>query len=165
MKRIYLVFIAGAGLVACNRNTDARYLDLNTGDSLAIVRDSASGEFVDEHTGKAPTAIFVDTRSRDTIYGPTGRVVNGNVQKDDHGTWVVKGGGDEYKAKAEDGTKVKVEGEDSKLKSGSYTRKVDGDGDVKIETGTKTIKIDGETGERKVKKDHNITDKVKKIFH
>ena len=165
MKRIYLGLMAGLALMACNRNTDARYLDINTGDSLAIMRDSATGAYVDAQTGKPTSAIFVDTRSRDTIYGPSGKVVNGYVQKDDHGVWVVKENGDELKAKAEDGSKVKSEGDEYKEKSGSYTRKVDGDGDVKIETGNKTIKIDGETGERKVKKDHNITDKVKKVFH
>jgi hypothetical protein len=35
---------------------------------------------------------------------------------------------------------------------------------VKIENGNTQTKIDGKTGERKVKKDKNLTDKVKKIF-
>jgi hypothetical protein len=57
-----------------------------------------------------------------------------------------------------------VEGDEFKSKNGNTTIKREGDGDVKIENGRTQVKIDGETGERKVKKDKNITDKVKKII-
>ena len=75
--------------------------------------------------------------------------------------------GDEYKAKSEseNSAKVKVEGGEYKSKTGNYTLKRERDDDVKIENGNTQIKIDGKTGERKVKKDKNITDRVKKIFH
>ena len=148
--------------IACNSNNE-RYLDLNTGNYVDLKSDSTSGLMVNETTG-VPVELYVDTHTHDTIYGTTGKVVNGHVSKTDNGKWIVKEDGDEYKAKNGD-EKIKAEDGDTKTKDGNVTRKVDEDGDVKIETGDKTIKIDGETGERKVKKDHNITNKVKKIIH
>jgi hypothetical protein len=58
-----------------------------------------------------------------------------------------------------------MKGDEYKKKKGNYSIKKEGDGDVKIENGNTQVKIDGKTGERKVKKDKNITDRVKKIFH
>jgi hypothetical protein len=163
-----LIMAGFVGLItACNHN-EPRYLDLSTGENVDLVKNDTSGVMVNSTTRK-PVKIYVDTKTHDTIFGSTGKVINGHVVKTSEGDytydgWNVKQDGDEYKAKSGD-EKIKMEGDEGKLKDGSYTRKVEGDGDVKIETGSKQIKIDGETGERKVKKDKNITDKVKKIFH
>jgi hypothetical protein len=121
---------------------------------------------VNSKTGE-PVDVYVDTKNHDTIYGATGEIVNGKVYKTNEGKWVVKMDGDEYKAKSEseNSAKVKVEGDEYKSKNGNYTVKRKGDGDVKIENGRTQVKVDGKTGERKVKKDRNITDRVKKIFH
>lgn len=161
-------FLAGvvalSVLYACN-GSQTRYLDLNTNEYVELQKDSANGLMVNAATGK-PVNIYVDTETNDTIYGRTGEVVNGKVHKSAEGQWVVKIDGDEYKAKSEseNSAKIKMEGEEYKSKNGNYTIKREGDGDVKIENGTRQIKIDGETGERKVKKDRNITGKVKKII-
>jgi hypothetical protein len=153
---------AALAIMACNRGPENRFLDLNTGKPVELRTDSATGYQVDAVSGK-PVDVYVDTKSHDTIYGRTGKVVNGHVIRTDNGHWVVKNDGEEYKAVSGE-AKIKSEGDESKVKDGDYTRKVDKNGDVKVETGSKTIKVDGKTGERKVKKDHNITDKVKKIL-
>jgi hypothetical protein len=153
-----------AGFCSCNRS-QPRYLDLNTNEYITIKKDSTNGLWINSKTGQ-PVDLYVDTQTRDTISGQTGEVVNGKVQKTDDGNWVVKMDGDEYKAKSEseNSAKVKMEGDEFKLKDGSYTVKQKDNGDVKIENGKTQVKIDGKTGERKVKKDKNITDKIKKIF-
>lgn len=75
--------------------------------------------------------IYVDTKTKDTIYGSTGRVVNG------------------YVVQTSDG-KYKYEGDDEyKIRDGDYKKKVDRD-EVKIKDGDTKIKI--EDGEKKVKK-------------
>jgi hypothetical protein len=162
MKVILTGFTAAFAVAACN-HSENRYLDLNTGEPISVKTDSTTGYMVNETTGK-PLSVYVDTKNNDTISGRTGTVVNGRVIKTSDGKWEVKGEGEELKAKSGD-AKIKSEGDETKVKDGSYTAKREGDGDVKIETGSKTIKVDGKTGERKVKKDHNITDKVKKVFH
>jgi hypothetical protein len=155
-----------AGIVAlasasCNHD-EPRYLDLSTNQPVDLQKDDSTGLMIARDNGK-PVDFYVDTKSHDTIYAKTGKVVNGHIAQTAAGTWEIKSDDDEYKAVSGD-TKIKSEGDEGKVKDGGYTRKVEGDGDVKIETGSETIKVDGETGERKVKKDKNITDKVKKIF-
>ena len=107
-----------------------------------------------------PVKIYVDTRSKDTIYGYTGEVINGYVMRTEDGEWKYKGedfkvkvDGDEYKMKAGDDYKVKRDGGEYKIKNGDYKKEVEKDGDITIKDGNKKIKIDGETGERKVKYD------------
>jgi hypothetical protein len=153
-------------VVACSCNRNPRYLDLNTNKYIDLKKDSVSGYMMNSKTGE-PVDLYVDTKTHDTIYGTTGEIVNGKVQKTNEGKWVVKTNGDEYKAKSEsdNSAKVKMEGNEYKAKNGNYTVKREGDGDVKIENGKRQVKVDGKTGERKVKKDRNVTDKVKKIFH
>ena len=161
-------FVLLAGIIviwSCN-NPQSRYLDLNSNEYISLKKDSVSGYMMNKRTGE-PVDVYVDTKTHDTVYGVTGEIVNGRVHKTDEGKWVVKMNGDEYKAKSEseNSAKVKIEGDEYKSKDGSYTVKREGDGDVKIENGNTQVKIDGKTGERKVKKDRNITDKVKKIFN
>jgi hypothetical protein len=147
-------------------NTQPKYLDLNTNQPVSLKKDSASGYMMNSKTGE-PVDLYVDTKTHDTIYGMTGEVVNGMIQKNDEGKWIIKIDGDEYKAKSEseNSAKVKIDGDEFKKKNGNYTVKEDKDGNIKIENGRKQIKIDSKTSERKVKKDKNITDEVKKIFH
>lgn len=169
------------GTAACNNSEQGRFLNLTTGEEVSLVEDE-NGIMLDEET-KKPVLLYVDTRTNDTIYGPTKKVVNGNIVRvekgvylyDDGGEKKIKIDGEEYKV--EDGqVKVKREGEEYKYKDGNvtikseggeykeerkgYTKKVDEDGDVKIETKDKKYKIDGETGETKVK-DKSIFSKVK----
>jgi hypothetical protein len=150
-------------IVSCNSN--GRYLDLNTNKYIDVRKDSTSGYMVNSKTGE-PVDVYVDAKTHDTIYGMTGEIVNGRIHKTGEGEWIVKAKGDEYKAKSESDNSATVEREDDeyKTKDGNYTIKKEGSGDVKMENGKTQIKIDGKTGERKVKKDKNITDKVKNVF-
>jgi hypothetical protein len=153
-------------LISSCQNSQSRYLDLNTNKSISLRKDSISGYMMNSKTGE-PVDVYVNTKTHDTISGITGEIVNGRIHKTEEGKWIVKTDGDEYKAKSEseNSAKMKMEGDEYKSKTGNYTLKRERDGDVKIENGNTQIKIDGKTGERKVKKDKNITDKVKKIFH
>lgn len=152
--------------IICSCNSNTRYLDLNTNKHVSLRKDSVSGYMMNSKTGE-PVDVYVDTKTHDTIYGITGEIVNGRLHKTEEGKWIVKIDGDEYKAKSEsdNSAKVKREGDEYKMKDENYAVKRESDGDIKIENGRTQTKIDGETGERKVKKDKNITDKVKKIFH
>ena len=131
-------------------NTRARFLDLNTGD--AAHKDETTGKVVNSSTGE-PVTVYVDRESNDTIWASTGKVVNGQIAKNDNGKWEIKVDDEEYKAKSDDGRKIKSEDGEYKVKDDNYKKKVEEDGDVKIKKGDKTIKIDGETGEKKV--DHD----------
>lgn len=133
-----VIIAAIAGLVTMSLWTGCkpqdRYLDLNTGDRVDLEKDSSSGLMVRTDT-KKPVEIYVDTKTNDTIYAPTGKVINGHVVK--LGEWKYKYD-DEYMIKNDDA---------------DYKKKVEKDGDIKIKDGDTKIKIDGETGERKTKKD------------
>jgi hypothetical protein len=135
MKKVSVLLVAATALVwtACNK-TESRYVDLGTGKSVELEKDPSTGLLVSTET-KKPVYIYVDTEKNDTIYGSTGKVINGKVMKKEDGTFAYTG---EYEFKAPDGD-LKVE--------------VEKDGDIKIKDGDSKIKIDGETGERKTKKD------------
>lgn len=136
MKTIFLTI---AGLVAVciwsGCRSQDRYLDLSTGERVELEKDPNSGLMVRTDTRK-PVEIYVDTKTNDTIYGPTGKVINGDVVK--LGEWKYKYEDGEYKIKNDDA---------------DYKKKVEKDGDVKIKDGDTKTKIDGETGEKKVKTD------------
>lgn len=83
-------------------------------------------------TTNEPVYIYVDTRTSDTIYGATGKVING------------------YVIKTSDG-KYKFDEEEYKVKNGDYKKKVEGD-EAKVKTEDKKIKTDEE--EKKVKNDN-----------
>lgn len=136
MKRFFLLsVVCASGLwMACN-NADSRYVDLNTGETIKLEKDE-SGVMVNAET-KRPVDIYVDTQTNDTIYGKTGKVINGHVERSGDNTWVYK---------------VDSDGE-WKVKDDDYKMKVEKDGDVKIKDGDTKIKIDGETGEYKKKED------------
>ena len=135
MKHKFLL-IAGAAFMlsvsSCKENN--RYVDPNTGRPLTLVKDASTGLMVDETT-KKPVYMYVDTETKDTVYGPTGKVINGHVVLEE-GKW-------KY---TENEIKLKGEGDD-------YKMEVEKDGDIKIKDGDRKVKIEGETGEKKVKND------------
>jgi hypothetical protein len=129
MKKL-LMFALSASIVltACNQH---RYVELTSGEHIDLIKDEKTGLMVDSKTHKA-VYMYVDTKTHDTIYGSTGRVINGHIVKTDDG-------------------KYKYDGDDEyKLKNGDYKVKIEGD-EIKIKDGDKKIKI--ENGERKEKKD------------
>jgi len=127
MKQLLLASLAVTLIfTACKRE---RYYDLTAGKYVDLEKDEKSGKMVNTAT-QEPVYIYVDTETRDTIYGATGDVVNGHVVKTSDGKYDID---DEYK-----------------IKYGDYKKKVDGD-EVKIKDGD--TKIKEEDGERKVKKD------------
>jgi len=133
MKKISLVLLAvacGTVWLACS-NAEARFVDLNSGEKIKVEKDK-HGRLVNAED-KKPVRFYVDTKTKDTIDGRTGKVVNGELVK-------VEDGGYEYIAVRE------VLAADNEFK-----KKVEEDGDIKIKTGKKKIKIDGKTGEKKVK--------------
>ena len=149
MKTVRMAILALCGMVifvACSDST-GRYVDLNTGESVELVKDEETGLMVNAET-KKPVRIYVDTETNDTIWGTSGKVINGSISKNSSGTYIYLGDDDDsdYKLKRDGaGYKEKV-GDD-------YKKKVEDDGDVKIKDGDTKIKIDAETGETKVKKD------------
>jgi hypothetical protein len=138
MKYRLFVFLGALALAGTGcKDHDARYIDPTSGHSIALVKDANTGLMVDAET-KQPVYMYVDTEKNDTIYGETGKVINGSVILED-GKYKYA----DYKIKAETG-EYKVKGDD-------YKEKVEKDGDIKIKDGDKKIKIDGETGEVKKK--------------
>ena len=153
MKRIIFCLLAVAAiwtLPACN--TDARYVDPNTGKALDLEKDPETGLLVDKETRK-PVTLYVDTQTDDTIYGKTGKVVNGFVRKGDDGTYSYIEVDTRESGSSTDDAKVKRTDDEYKIKQGDYKKEVEKDGDITIKDGDTKIKIDGKTGERKVKKD------------
>ncbi|MDQ6763398.1 MAG: hypothetical protein M3015_12330 [Bacteroidota bacterium] len=130
-------------IISC-ADKNHRYIDLETGNYVDVVKDSTNGKMVNADT-REPVIIYVDTQSKDTIYGKTGKVINGNVTKTENGKY-------KYVSNDDGLDKIKT-GDDGayKVKDGDYKKKVDKDGDIKIKDGDKKIKIDGKTGEKKVK--------------
>jgi hypothetical protein len=158
MKLIrFAILLSATALIgqSCD-NADARYIDPNTGNALELKKDDNSGLMVDAETGK-PVSIYVDTETKDTVWGSTGKVVNGKLRKN-------KSADGEYVYVYEDadndnsdGNGASSAGSESgayEVKDGDYKKEVEKDGDIKIKDGNKKIKIDGETGERKVKYDN-----------
>lgn len=138
---IALSIIITTGFISCADN-DHRYIDLETGNRINVIKDSTNGYMVNADT-KEPVIIYVDTQTKDTIYGKTGKVINDHVIKTEEG---------KYKYVSHDNVES-VDNDSYKIKDGDYKKKVEKDGDVKIKDGDTKIKIDAEDGEKKVKKD------------
>jgi hypothetical protein len=119
------------------KDNNPRYTDPDTGKEVTLVKDASTGLMVDAET-KKPVYIYVDNEKKDTIYGETGKVINGHVTLEDG----------KYKyAELE----VKAEGGEYKIKGEDYKEKMEKDGDLKIKNGDVKTKVDGKTGEVKVK--------------
>lgn len=140
-KAIFLSASAAALILAACESKTAGYYDLTNGREVELVKDESTGKMVDAET-KKPVTIYVDRAKNDTIYNPTGAVINGKVRHVD--------GKYEYAEVSTDNNPV-GESEEYKIKSGDYKEKVEKDGDIKIKEGDSKIKIDGETGEVKRK--------------
>ena len=141
MKQAFFLTITTVVLIlaGCKEGTKSGYYDLNNDKRVTLVKDEKTGLMVDAET-KKPVYIYVNEETKDTFYGATGKVINGNVIK-------LKDGKYKY-----DDLKVKLDEDgDFKIKDGDYKRKVEADGDIKIKDGDKKKKIDGETGEVKNK--------------
>jgi hypothetical protein len=149
MKRTLLGVTVLAALSWASCQPANAYVDLETGETVTLEKDSTTGKIVNAETGK-PVRLYVNKRTKDTIYGPTGAVANNKLRRTEEGKYVYLGDDNERKIKG-DGYKEKSEDGDYKIKDGDYKKKVDEDGDVKIKNGDTKIKIDGETGEVKVK--------------
>lgn len=119
--------------IACSE-AQARYIDLTSGEKIKVVKDE-QGRLVNAED-KKPVRFYVDTKTKDTIDGRTGKIVNGELVRSDDG-------GYEY-----------ISVREALASDDDFKKKVEKDGDVKIKSGNKKIKIDGETGEKKVKYDN-----------
>lgn len=137
---IALSLLITTAITSCADN-DHRYIDLETGKRIDVVKDADKGYMVNADT-KDPVIIYVDTQTKDTIYGKTGKVINNHVIKTEEG---------KYKYVSHED--MKSDDESYKIKDGDYKKKVEKDGDVKIKDGDTKIKIDGETGDKTIKKD------------
>lgn len=126
-------------LISCKDRTEGEYYDLNSGKSVKLVKDENTGIMVDADT-RQPVYIYVNTETKDTIYGVTGEVINGEVIKLEDGKYKY---GDLKIKQDEDG--------DFKLKDGDYKKKIDADGDTKTKDGDNTRKADSDDGEVKNK--------------
>jgi len=123
MKKFNIAILSFCGLIlwtACGR-APAHYIDLNSGERIGVVKDE-HGRLVDDQT-KKPVRFYVDTRTKDTLDGRTGRVVNGELVRVDDGDY-------EY-----------ISVRESIAEDEAYKKKIEGDGDVKIKSGKKKIKI------------------------
>jgi len=132
MKKISLILLAMActtAWMACN-NAQARYIDLNSGETIMVVKDE-HGRLVNKQDMR-PVRFYIDAKTKDTLDGRTGKVVNGELVKFE----------DEYEY---------ISVREALASDDDFKKKVEKDGDVKIKSGDKKIKIDGKTGEKKVK--------------
>jgi hypothetical protein len=161
MKQLFygVLFVTAASVGQSCQTKDARYIDLNTGEAVALEKDEQSGLLVDTATGKT-VALYVDTKTKDTVWGKTGKVVNGQIQRNKDGdgdyVYVYMDVDRPVESNLNNDGETKVESENGayEIKNGDYKKEVEKDGDIKIKDGNKKIKIDGETGERKVKYDN-----------
>ena len=128
-------------LVSCSENKE-RYIDLSTGQPVEVKKDEITGAMINKETNN-PLYIYIDTKSNDTIYARTGKVINGHILK-----------GDDQKYVFDEDEKLKIhESGAVEYKDGDYKMEIEKDGDTKTKNGDKKIKTDEKTGERKVKKD------------
>ena len=143
MKKAFAILSAAAVIAtvtSCTSDKD-RYINLSTGKAIEVEKDNVTGAMVDKTT-KEPVYIYVDTKSKDTIYGKTGEVINGHV---------VLGSDKQYVY--DNDIKVDVDANSVEYKDGDQKVEIEKDGDIKIKDGDNKVKIDGKTGKRKVKKD------------
>jgi hypothetical protein len=139
MKQVFFLSAISAVLTLSSCKEKTGYYDLNKNEPATLVKDENTGLMVDAET-KKPVYIYVNEETKDTIFGATGKVINGNIIKLEDGKYKY----DDLKVKLDEDGEFKV-------KDGDYKRKVEADGDSKIKDGDSKKKIDGETGEVKNK--------------
>ena len=143
MKKALIALSAGIFIIsfmACSSAKD-RYLDLSTGNAVELEKDESTGLMVNSET-RQPVYIYVDTRNNDTIYGKTGKVINGHVVRTSDNRYVFDG--DE---------KAEISNNGMEYKDGDYKVEVEKDGDIKVKDGDSKLKTDVDENERKVKND------------
>jgi len=86
MKHLISAFVVTLLLTACYQH---RYVDLTSGSPINLVKDE-NGKMVDSKT-HTPVYMYVDTKTNDTIYGATGEVINGHVEKSGDGKYKYDG--------------------------------------------------------------------------
>lgn len=142
----------------------ASYVSLNSGSgsgssgssSTQIIRDTTSGGgyiYADTRKPIEADLLFVDVSSGDTLYGPSGDIVN-NALIQDNGTWKldeakIKRDGNKIKVKSGD-DKMKMDEDEMKMKTGDSKMKVDVNDDSKLKTPDSKTKVDDD-GDTKVK--------------
>ena len=141
MKNVLFISITVSmlSLISCKDQTESQYYDLNRKREVTLVKDENTGMMVDADS-KQPVYIYVNTETKDTMYGVTGEVINGQVVRLEDGKYKY---GDLKIKQDEDG--------DFKLKDGDYKKKIDADGDTKTKDDETKRKEDGQTGEKKNK--------------
>src|ERR1700730_17393364 len=114
MKKIML-FVFGVISIsmwmACN-SASGRYIDLNTGKHINLEKDQQSGYMVNAET-KKPVDIYVDTETKDTIYGRNGKIINGKVAKTTEGVYVYS---ETEHSRMENAGEIKIKNGDTKIK-------------------------------------------------
>ena len=146
MKRLHVSLALLLVILAAACNNEGKYVDLNTGKTIEVEKDSKTGYIVNVET-KKPVYLYVNTATRDTIYGRTGNVVNGNIVTDNGSFKYVADVDYDYEG---GDYKMKMNADGSyKIKEGDYKKKVDADGSIKIKDGDTKIKID-EHGNKEV---------------
>ena len=145
------IIFSGIILQSCD-SAEGKYVDLNTGNSIELVKDEKTGLMVDKETGET-VELYVNRSTKDTIDGRTGKVINGKIRRDgDRYVYTLENennSSNNSNSGGSNGTSGAYE-----VKNGDYKKEVEKDGDIKIKDGDTKIKIDGETGERKVKRDN-----------
>jgi len=139
MKQVFFLSAISAVLALSSCKEKTGYYDLNKNEPVTLVKDENTGLLVHADT-KKPVYIYVNEATNDTIFGATGKVINGQVIKMEDGKYKY----DDLKVKLDDDGEFKI-------KDGDYKRKVEADGDTKVKDGDTKKKIDGETGEVKNK--------------
>ena len=88
MKQTFFLTITTAvlALTGCKEGTKSGYYDLNRGESVSLVKDENTGLMVNAET-KKPAYIYVNEETNDTIFGATGKVINGNIIKLEDGKY------------------------------------------------------------------------------
>jgi hypothetical protein len=143
MKTKYVFILAIIIFAFTGCDTKDSFVDLETGKTITVVKDSTSGYMINAET-KQPVEIYVNTATHDTIYGRTGKVINNLVARSSDGKFTYH---DHSEMKVTDGgSEIKVESD------ADYKKKVEKDGDVKIKDGDTKIKIEAD-GDKKIKKD------------
>lgn len=153
MKKVVSILSAMVllGMVWGCSDTKDRYIDLSTGKAIELEKDGQTGIMVNKETGE-PVYIYVDTKNKDTIYGKTGKVINGHVVLSNNNS--NNNNSNNHKYVYDEDEKLEVDNNGGvEYKDGDYKVEVEKDGDIKIKNGNKKVKIDGETGERKTKND------------
>jgi hypothetical protein len=128
MKTKYVCVLSVCWLYFTACDNKDHYVDLETGKTITVEKDATTGYMVNAET-KKPVDIYVDTRTHDTIYGRTGKVINNLVIKRTDGRFTYEPSGevtgDDYKKKVQDDGDVKIKDDDTKVK-------IEADGETKV---------------------------------